>query len=84
MAITMKTGIPEAPAAAPESPTSVDERIRSKCSRGAIYASAYCQVNTLSEQRIRKMSGAIRAKPDWVSKSQNAEICERWKAEAKT
>ncbi|KAJ2254578.1 hypothetical protein GGI13_002076 [Coemansia sp. RSA 455] len=84
MAITMKTGIPEAPAAAPESPMSVDERIRSKCSRGAIYASAYCQLNTLSEQRIRKMSGAIRAKPDWVSKSQNAEICERWKAEAKT
>ncbi|KAJ2074989.1 hypothetical protein GGH13_000934 [Coemansia sp. S155-1] len=63
---------------------SVDERIRSKCSRGAFYDSAYRLLNTLSEQRIRKMSGAIRAKPDWVSKSQNAEICERWKAEAKT
>ncbi|KAJ2886643.1 hypothetical protein H4R27_000506 [Coemansia aciculifera] len=62
---------------------SIDERIRSKCSRGAIYDSAYRPLNTLSEQRIRQMSGAIRAKPDWVSKSRSAEICERWKAEAK-
>ncbi|KAJ2749942.1 hypothetical protein GGI19_005384 [Coemansia pectinata] len=82
MAITRSAGIPEAPAA-PESPTSVDERIRNTSSRGAIYASANCQLNTLSERRIRQMSGAIRAKPDWVSKSQSAEICERWKAEAK-
>ncbi|KAJ2702864.1 hypothetical protein H4218_000576 [Coemansia sp. IMI 209128] len=82
MAITMKTATPKEPAATPEE-LSVDERIRKKCSRGAIYASAWCQFNTLSERRIRQMSGAIRAKPDWVTKSQNAEICERWKAEAK-
>ncbi|KAJ2796726.1 hypothetical protein H4S07_006136, partial [Coemansia furcata] len=69
--------------AAPESMESVDERIRKKSGRGAIYTSSYCQLNTLSERRIRQMSSAIRAKPDWVNKSQSAEICERWKTEAK-
>ncbi|KAJ2461107.1 hypothetical protein GGF42_000411 [Coemansia sp. RSA 2424] len=41
------------------------------------------ELNTISEKRIRQMSSAIRAKPDWIAKSQSAEICERWKAEAR-
>ncbi|KAJ2637259.1 hypothetical protein GGF44_002982, partial [Coemansia sp. RSA 1694] len=41
------------------------------------------ELNTLSEKRIRQMSSAIRAKPDWVTESQSAEVCERWKAVAR-
>ncbi|KAJ2895691.1 hypothetical protein GGI21_005120, partial [Coemansia aciculifera] len=81
MSVSSKEGSPEAPAT-PEN-VSVDARIKSTCGQGAIYASRDAQLNTLSERRIRQMSGAIRAKPDWVAKSQNAEVCGRWKAEAK-
>ncbi|KAJ2891795.1 hypothetical protein GGI21_005765, partial [Coemansia aciculifera] len=61
----------------------VDDRIRATFTRGAIYVSGFNELNTLSEKRIRQMSGVLRAKPDWVAKSQNAEVCGRWKAEAK-
>ncbi|KAJ2453264.1 hypothetical protein GGF42_003839 [Coemansia sp. RSA 2424] len=93
MSMSSKESTPEAPATQENAQentqekalenASVDDRIRSKCGRGAIYASRCVQLNTLSEKRIRQMSSAIRAKPDWVAKSQNAEICERWKAEAR-
>ncbi|KAJ2825805.1 hypothetical protein GGI24_003066, partial [Coemansia furcata] len=83
MTITKEPADTSKAPAAPETMESVDERIRKKSSRGAIYTSSYYQLNTLSERRIRQMSGAIRAKPDWVNKSQSAEICERWKTEAK-
>ncbi|KAJ2253624.1 hypothetical protein GGI13_002597 [Coemansia sp. RSA 455] len=63
---------------------SVDERIRSTLYPGAVYASCFNDLNTLSERRIRQMSGAIRAKPDWVYKSQSAEVIETWKVEAQT
>ncbi|KAJ2422159.1 hypothetical protein GGF41_003605, partial [Coemansia sp. RSA 2531] len=65
-------------------PVSVDERIRSTLYPGAVYASCFNDLNTLSERRIRQMSGAIRAKPDWVYKSQSAEVIETWKVEAQT
>ncbi|KAJ2746285.1 hypothetical protein GGI20_001486 [Coemansia sp. BCRC 34301] len=81
MSMSSKESTPEAPATCEDA--SVDGRIRSKCGRGAIYASRVVQLNTLSERRIRQMSSAIRAKPSWVEKSQNAKIRERWKAEAK-
>ncbi|KAJ2062167.1 hypothetical protein GGI17_002627 [Coemansia sp. S146] len=62
---------------------SVDERIRSTLYPGAVYASCFNDLNTLSERRIRLMSGAIRARPGWVQKSQSAETIETWKVEAK-
>ncbi|KAJ2781915.1 hypothetical protein GGI18_003675 [Coemansia linderi] len=61
----------------------VDERIRRALCLGAIFASGYNVLNTLSEKRMRQMSCAIRAKPDWVRNSHNAQTVEAWKAEAK-
>ncbi|KAJ1846940.1 hypothetical protein H4S02_000579 [Coemansia sp. RSA 2611] len=52
-------------------------------SNGAIYASLSTTLNTKSEKRIRLMSGAIRAKDDWITKMQNPEIRLRWAREAK-
>ncbi|KAJ2864354.1 hypothetical protein GGH94_002965 [Coemansia aciculifera] len=63
---------------------SIDERIRTIYRTGAVYREVLKELDTLSEQRIRRMSSAIRAKSGWLNKSQSAEICERWKAEAKT
>ncbi|KAJ2448601.1 hypothetical protein GGF42_005050, partial [Coemansia sp. RSA 2424] len=48
-----------------------------------MYSATVRAFNTLSEKRIRQMSSAICAKPGWIAKSQSAEICERWKAEAR-
>ncbi|KAJ2006506.1 hypothetical protein GGI04_001855 [Coemansia thaxteri] len=74
--------VAEATSAAQESMT-FDERIKSVSTRGAIYASGTKELNTLSEKHIRQMSGAIRAKPDWVIKLLDEEIAARWRAEAK-
>ncbi|KAJ1991378.1 hypothetical protein GGI25_001696 [Coemansia spiralis] len=63
---------------------SVDELIRELYKPGAIYTSSTCSYNTLSEKRIRKLSGAIRAKDNWMTKMKDAEIRARWTAEAKT
>ncbi|KAJ2460424.1 hypothetical protein GGF42_000846 [Coemansia sp. RSA 2424] len=62
---------------------SIDERIRSTFPPGALYASRFNELNTLSEKRIREMSSDIRTKPDWVTESQSAEVCEHWKAVAR-
>ncbi|KAJ2063044.1 hypothetical protein GGI17_001991 [Coemansia sp. S146] len=62
---------------------SIDERIRTIYRTGAVYREVLKEFDTLSEQRIRRMSSAIRAKSGWLNKSQSAEICERWKTEAK-
>ncbi|KAJ2820188.1 hypothetical protein GGI24_004567, partial [Coemansia furcata] len=69
---------------APNLIISVDERIRNKSSHGAIYANARYSFNMLSEMRMRRLSGAIRAKADWFTKLQNAEIRDCWKTEAKS
>ncbi|KAJ2491495.1 hypothetical protein IWW37_002270 [Coemansia sp. RSA 2050] len=62
---------------------SVDERIRRTLCPGAIYASGFNALDTLSEKRMRQMSSTIRAKPDWVCKSQDTWAVEAWKAEAR-
>ncbi|KAJ2803521.1 hypothetical protein H4R20_002857 [Coemansia guatemalensis] len=50
---------------------------------GAIYCRSTTVLNTKSEKRIRLMSGAIRAKPDWIPKMANAVIRRRWVREAR-
>ncbi|KAJ2851732.1 hypothetical protein IWW36_000877 [Coemansia brasiliensis] len=50
---------------------------------GAIYSKVTTQLNTKSEQRVRRMSGAIRSKEDWMSKMMNPEIRIRWANESK-
>ncbi|KAJ1671478.1 hypothetical protein GGF38_000776 [Coemansia sp. RSA 25] len=79
--MSSEASVPEAPATSKS--TSVDELIRATYRPGAMYSATVRAFNTISEKRIRQMSSAIRAKPDWVAKSQNAEICERWKTEAR-
>ncbi|KAJ2746427.1 hypothetical protein GGI20_001345 [Coemansia sp. BCRC 34301] len=62
---------------------SVDERIRGTLPPGTLYASRFNELNTLSERRIRQMSSAVRAEPNWIQKLQSVEIRDRWRAEAK-
>ncbi|KAJ1718956.1 hypothetical protein LPJ61_006417, partial [Coemansia biformis] len=50
---------------------------------GAVYSCTQNILNTRSEKRMRLMSGAIRAKPDWLDKLNNPEIRARWTREAK-
>ncbi|KAJ2335930.1 hypothetical protein GGI00_001106 [Coemansia sp. RSA 2681] len=79
--MSSEASAPEAPATSKS--TSVDELIRATYRPGAMYSATVRAFNTLSEKRIRQMSSAIRAKPDWIAKSQSAKICERWKTEAR-
>ncbi|KAJ2778813.1 hypothetical protein H4R18_004385 [Coemansia javaensis] len=50
---------------------------------GPIYNGPSNELKTRSEKRIQQMSGAIRAKPDWISKLGDHEIRMRWTQEAK-
>ncbi|PIA14487.1 hypothetical protein COEREDRAFT_47022 [Coemansia reversa NRRL 1564] len=50
---------------------------------GTIYCRFTTELNTKSEKRIRLMSGAIRAKPDWIPKMGNVVIRRRWVREAR-
>ncbi|KAJ1873170.1 hypothetical protein LPJ55_002528 [Coemansia sp. RSA 990] len=50
---------------------------------GAIYSKATMQLNTKSEQRIRRMSGAIRSKDSWMTKMMDPEIRIRWANESR-
>ncbi|KAJ2081079.1 hypothetical protein H4R24_002605 [Coemansia sp. RSA 988] len=59
------------------------DTFKARFGAGAIYCSAYTMLNTLSEKRIRLMSGAIRAKPDWIPKMGNVVIRRRWVREAR-
>ncbi|KAJ2721409.1 hypothetical protein GGI07_003974 [Coemansia sp. Benny D115] len=52
-------------------------------SRGAIYESRVCDLDSRSEKRIRQMTSAIRAKDQWMEKLKNPEIRNRWSEEAK-
>ncbi|KAJ2346536.1 hypothetical protein GGF43_004964, partial [Coemansia sp. RSA 2618] len=59
------------------------EKFKAKYSRSALYASTSNTLNTKSEQRLRLMSGAIRAKDDWITKMESPEIRARWVRESK-
>ncbi|KAJ2578527.1 hypothetical protein GGH95_003403, partial [Coemansia sp. RSA 1836] len=61
----------------------LDERIRGLHSPGAMYCCEPEQYNTLAERRMRQLSSAIRAKPDWMETLKDAETCAVWAAEAK-
>ncbi|KAJ2715096.1 hypothetical protein H4R19_001390 [Coemansia spiralis] len=56
---------------------------QARFSPGAIYSGYQNTLNTRSEKRMRLMSGAIRAKPDWLDKMNDPEIRMRWTREAK-
>ncbi|KAJ1944901.1 hypothetical protein FBU59_002468 [Linderina macrospora] len=59
------------------------ERLRAKLGDGAVYANLQEPMRTVMERRMIAMSGAIRAKPDWTTKMHDAEIRQKWTAEAK-
>ncbi|KAJ2461057.1 hypothetical protein GGF42_000441 [Coemansia sp. RSA 2424] len=61
----------------------LDERIRGLFPPGAMYKCEPERLNTLAERRMRQMSSAIRAKPDWMETLKDAETCAVWAAEAK-
>ncbi|KAJ1946133.1 hypothetical protein FBU59_002107 [Linderina macrospora] len=59
------------------------ERLNAKFGTRAVYAGYSHPMFTLMERRMTVMSGAIRAKPDWTVKMHDAEIRQKWTAEAK-
>ncbi|KAJ2616067.1 hypothetical protein H4S08_000942 [Coemansia sp. RSA 1365] len=59
------------------------DAFKERFSPGAIYCSFTTELNTKSEKRMRLMSGAIRAKPDWIPKMGNVVIRRRWVREAR-
>ncbi|KAJ2449691.1 hypothetical protein GGF42_004695, partial [Coemansia sp. RSA 2424] len=61
----------------------LDEHIRGLHYPGAMYCCEPEQYNTLAERRMRQLSSAIRAKPDWIETLKDAETCADWAAEAK-
>ncbi|KAJ2460937.1 hypothetical protein GGF42_000525 [Coemansia sp. RSA 2424] len=61
----------------------LDERIRGLHLPGVMYRCEPELLNTLAERRMRQMSSAIRAKPDWMETLKDAETCAVWAAEAK-
>ncbi|KAJ2459556.1 hypothetical protein GGF42_001397 [Coemansia sp. RSA 2424] len=61
----------------------LDERIRILFLPGVMYKCEPERLNTIAERRMRQMSSAIRAKPDWMETLKDAETCADWAAEAK-
>ncbi|KAJ1817081.1 hypothetical protein LPJ56_002157, partial [Coemansia sp. RSA 2599] len=70
------------PAEGEKFPKAIDRRLRELYPSGAIFLGYIENLNTLSERRIRSASGAIRMKPDWMTKMNNQAIRDRWTAEA--
>ncbi|KAJ1828440.1 hypothetical protein LPJ56_001112 [Coemansia sp. RSA 2599] len=70
------------PAEGEQPPITIDQRLRELFPSGAIFLGYTENLNTLSERRIRSASGAIRMKPDWMTKMNNQTIRDRWTAEA--
>ncbi|KAJ1795844.1 hypothetical protein LPJ56_005894, partial [Coemansia sp. RSA 2599] len=70
------------PAEGEQPPITIDQRLRELYPSGAIFLGYTENLNTLSERRIRSASGAIRMKPDWMTKMNDQTIRDRWTAEA--
>ncbi|KAJ1821977.1 hypothetical protein LPJ75_000588 [Coemansia sp. RSA 2598] len=73
---------PSQPAEAEQTPKTIDQRLRKLFPPGAIFMAHAETFNTFSERRIRSASGAIRMKPDWMTKMNDKTIRDRWTAEA--
>ncbi|KAJ2839250.1 hypothetical protein FBU31_000734, partial [Coemansia sp. 'formosensis'] len=61
----------------------LDERIKSCFPPGSVYHRQPQDMDTIYERRLRKMSSAIRARPDWMDTLNDADTRSGWAAEAK-
>ncbi|KAJ2811003.1 hypothetical protein H4S07_002336 [Coemansia furcata] len=61
----------------------LDERIKSRFTPGAVYHHWHGRMDTIYERRLRKMSRAIRARPDWMDTLNDADTRAGWATEAR-
>ncbi|KAJ2825939.1 hypothetical protein FBU31_003575 [Coemansia sp. 'formosensis'] len=61
----------------------LDERIKNRFPPGAVYHRQPQDMDTIYKRRLRKMSSAIRARPDWMDTLNDADTRAGWAAEAR-